>query len=262
LTVEIADAPDARDGMFFRNSQIRFADVSDGTTYTLAVGERPAMFTQTPWAGAINGGTARITRGAATTSTGVEEAQVLPLAHTGSHTLDATDADPDDFSTPHVGIAEILFADGSVRPLPSKINLAILQALSTRSGSEVVPADLFRRQPSSQEVGHPNSRGGELLYCCSDSGPDCFESIAQTPEDGLRGGETLWRVLLQGVLAELVQPQQVLREVIALALDSRDQSPQDELHPRPQMLFVLAVALLASGPGGLQPSEGAIAECQ
>jgi prepilin-type processing-associated H-X9-DG protein len=142
-TNEIADSPDTGGGMFFRNSHIRFTDVSDGTSSTLALGERGALFTQTPWAGAINGGTARVTPGAPTTSTAIEDAPVLPLAHTGSHTVRAPDADPDDFFTPHVGTAQMLFADGSVRPVPVEMSLPVLRALSTRAGGEVVPADLF-----------------------------------------------------------------------------------------------------------------------
>jgi type II secretory pathway pseudopilin PulG len=142
-TLEIDLFPDGGNGMFFRNSHVHFGDVADGTSYTLAVGERPALFTQTPWAGAVNGGTARITSGAPTTSNGVEGAPVLPLAHTGSHTLSAPNADPDDFFTPHIGLGQMLFTDGSVRSVPIDLDLAILQAISTRAGGEVVSGDLF-----------------------------------------------------------------------------------------------------------------------
>jgi prepilin-type N-terminal cleavage/methylation domain-containing protein/prepilin-type processing-associated H-X9-DG protein len=142
-TKEIDDDPGGGDGMFFRNSRVRFTDVADGTSNTLAVGERPALFTQTPWAGAANGGTARVTPGAPTTSTGVEAAPVLALAHTGSHSVAAADADPDDFFTPHAGAALFLFADGSVRPVKKDVPQAVLRALSTRAGGEYVNADDF-----------------------------------------------------------------------------------------------------------------------
>jgi prepilin-type processing-associated H-X9-DG protein len=65
------------------------------------------------------------------------------LAHTGSHALNATDSDPDDFFTPHPGVVMFLFADGSVQPVRQGLVLSVLQALSTRSGGEVVDANTF-----------------------------------------------------------------------------------------------------------------------
>jgi prepilin-type N-terminal cleavage/methylation domain-containing protein/prepilin-type processing-associated H-X9-DG protein len=140
---EVDEAPDAGDGLFFRNSRVRVADVTDGTAYTLAVGERAAFFTQTPWAGVVTGGTTHVTPGAPTTSAGVEVAATLALAHTGSHTLNASDADPDDFFSPHPGVAMMLFADGSVRAVRQSIPVSILQKLSTRAGGELIDPDSF-----------------------------------------------------------------------------------------------------------------------
>jgi prepilin-type N-terminal cleavage/methylation domain-containing protein/prepilin-type processing-associated H-X9-DG protein len=135
---EIAEEPGLGNGLFYRNSKTRFGDISDGTSTTLAVGERAALFTQTPWAGAASGGTTRVTPGAPVTSTAVEEAPTQTLAHTGSHTLNDPDSDPDDFYTPHTGTGMFLFGDGSVRPIRLGVTLRVLQALSTRAGSEVI----------------------------------------------------------------------------------------------------------------------------
>jgi prepilin-type processing-associated H-X9-DG protein len=88
--------------MFSRNSRVRFADVTDGSSNTIAIGERGSFFTQTPWAGAVSFGT-----------------------------------------TPHTGTANFLFADGSVRPIRTGIGLAVLQALATRDGGEVINPDDF-----------------------------------------------------------------------------------------------------------------------
>jgi prepilin-type N-terminal cleavage/methylation domain-containing protein len=140
---EISAALGGGNGIFFRNSQIAIGDILDGTSYTIAIGERAAMFTQTPWAGAVSFGTARITPGAPTTSTAIEDAPTLTLAHTGSHSLGDPNEDPDDFFSPHPTVALFLFADGSVRPVRKTIPLPVLQALSTRAGGEVIDTASF-----------------------------------------------------------------------------------------------------------------------
>jgi prepilin-type N-terminal cleavage/methylation domain-containing protein/prepilin-type processing-associated H-X9-DG protein len=138
---EIGEEPGTGNGLFFRNSRVRFGDVTDGSSNTIAIGERAAIFTQTPWAGCVSEGTTRVTPGAPTFSAAVEEAPTQVLAHTGSHTLNDPWADPDDFFTPHTGVAQFLFGDGSVRPVRIGISLKTLQALSTRAGGEVVNPD-------------------------------------------------------------------------------------------------------------------------
>jgi hypothetical protein len=141
--VEMADTPDKGDGVFYRNSRVRIADIGDGTSNTFAVGERGALFAQAPWTGAVSSGTVRITPGAPVTSTSVEAAPVQVLAHCGSHALNDNQSDPDDFFTPHVGTAFFLFADGSVRPVSVKTDVAIIRALATRNSGEVVSPDAY-----------------------------------------------------------------------------------------------------------------------
>ncbi|HEV3262765.1 MAG TPA: DUF1559 domain-containing protein [Gemmataceae bacterium] len=140
---DIADEPDVGNGIFFRNSRVRIADITDGTSYTLAIGERAALFTRTPWAGALNEGTTRVTPGAPTDSTAVEDSPTQTLAHTGSHTLNDRASDPDDFFTPHIAAGLFLFGDGSVRPVRTAIDLKVFQALSTRAGGEALTDEDF-----------------------------------------------------------------------------------------------------------------------
>jgi prepilin-type N-terminal cleavage/methylation domain-containing protein/prepilin-type processing-associated H-X9-DG protein len=144
IGVDLDEELDDFNGMFSRNSRVRFADVKDGTSNTIAIGERGAFFTQTPWAGAVSFGTTRITPGAPTNNlTAIEEAPTQALVHVAVHTVNDQNADPEDFFTPHPGTANFLFADGSVRPVSTGIPLSVLQALATRDGGEIINPDDF-----------------------------------------------------------------------------------------------------------------------
>jgi len=148
-------------GVFFRNSPIRLAQITDGTSQTIAVVERAWSKASGVWAGAITNGTIR--RGAQNNcpATGAlfYPAATLVLAH--CHLIN-TNSDPDggldDCSSLHPGGANFLFADGSVhflknilgdagtRPDGSTIYYpvdAVFQALATRCGGEVVSSDLY-----------------------------------------------------------------------------------------------------------------------
>ncbi|HJZ55356.1 MAG TPA: DUF1559 domain-containing protein, partial [Gemmataceae bacterium] len=43
------------EGVFFRNSQVKIADITDGTSQTLLAGERSYRYAETVWAGAVTG---------------------------------------------------------------------------------------------------------------------------------------------------------------------------------------------------------------
>jgi prepilin-type N-terminal cleavage/methylation domain-containing protein/prepilin-type processing-associated H-X9-DG protein len=141
-----SDASEVEDetgnGVFYRNSQTRFSDITDGTSQTVLAGDRAWADTQGVWAGAPSGALAR--PGPANpwqSATG--SAAVLVLVHNNWINI-TTDADGglDDFSSKHTAGVNLLFADGSVHFLRSITadgpERRAFWALGTRAGGEVV----------------------------------------------------------------------------------------------------------------------------
>ena len=141
-------------GIFFRNSKIRIADITDGTSHTIMVGERAWSNSNGIWAGAINN--AVCMRGALNPSPGsqgsFDAAAVLvdSHAHANNGTTDA-DGGLDTFSSQHSSGSNFVFADGSVHFLRSLEgddpaggyfpDSVIFQAFGTRANGESVPED-------------------------------------------------------------------------------------------------------------------------
>jgi prepilin-type N-terminal cleavage/methylation domain-containing protein len=135
----IGEAPDQGTGVFYRNSKTRFDDITDGTSTTLAVGERGAILCQTPWAGAMSDGTVRTSPTAPIFLASIEEPPTMVMARSGRHTLDQDYSEPYDFFTPHPAVGMFLFCDGSVRALSYTVSVDVWAAIGTRAGGEVIP---------------------------------------------------------------------------------------------------------------------------
>jgi prepilin-type N-terminal cleavage/methylation domain-containing protein/prepilin-type processing-associated H-X9-DG protein len=137
---DIGEAPDVSNGLFWRNSQVRLRDIIDGTSHTFAVGERPAVLTQAPWAGAVAYGLARVTPGAPVNTDEEEDSAAFVLAHIAWYPLCDVESGPSNFFSIHHGRsgAHFLMADGSVRFISSEIHFEVLHALATRAGQEQV----------------------------------------------------------------------------------------------------------------------------
>jgi prepilin-type N-terminal cleavage/methylation domain-containing protein len=138
---DVGEAPGTGDGIFYRNSRTRFADILDGTSNTWAVGERAARFAKTPWSGAVRDGLVDVDPQAPVGRFETQLAPVQVLAHAGGHSLNNRESDADDFWTPHTGTGFFLFADGSVRPISIQTDVAVINALATRRGGEVINPD-------------------------------------------------------------------------------------------------------------------------
>ncbi|HXG08454.1 MAG TPA: DUF1559 domain-containing protein [Gemmataceae bacterium] len=117
---EIEEDPGAGNGLFYRNSRIRIADISDGTSLTLMVGERSSNLFKSTWTGVV--------RGAA-------DAQALVLG-SADHVPNHPSAHKEDFWSRHPQGVNFLFADGSVHSINNGIKPAVWAALATRAGGE------------------------------------------------------------------------------------------------------------------------------
>jgi prepilin-type processing-associated H-X9-DG protein len=130
--------PDNGNGVFYRNSKVRTANIVDGTSNTFTIVERAALLSQTPWAGVMTLGTARTTPGAPVYTSIIEPAPAMVMIQVGTHWINDPNCEPYDIFTPHTGGAVFAFADGSVRTLSLSTDIAVLQALATIWGGEVV----------------------------------------------------------------------------------------------------------------------------
>ena len=140
------DASDVADptglGVFYRNSQTRLTDVTDGTSQTVLIGDRAWAQAQRAWAGAPAGALMRA--GAMNPwPNATAPAPCLALAHNNWVNI-RTDSDGglDDFSSNHPGGVNLLFADGSVHFVRSILgdgqDRRDFWALGTRAGEDVV----------------------------------------------------------------------------------------------------------------------------
>jgi prepilin-type processing-associated H-X9-DG protein len=122
------DRPDVHgDGLFELNSRVRFADIVDGTSHTLAVGERSALRLASTWTGMHPG-----------EEEGPE--RVVGFAQRGpNHPL----ADEAEFSSRHPAGVHFLFGDGSVRAVGDTVDEVIYRSLATRAGQETVASQGF-----------------------------------------------------------------------------------------------------------------------
>jgi prepilin-type N-terminal cleavage/methylation domain-containing protein len=118
-------SPCVSDGVFFLNSRIRFADVTDGLSNTLMVGERSTragngwLYT---WAGVVSGGDNPICRI-------LGDTDVTP---------NSNDVRMDEFASRHTGGSQFVLGDGTVRFIKTNIDLNVYRNLASRAAGDIV----------------------------------------------------------------------------------------------------------------------------
>ena len=115
------------EGMFFRGSAVKIADVTDGTSQTMMVGERCSTLAPAAWVGAVTGA-----------DIFPYNASNMVLGHVGEGATPAVPTEVNHFSSRHSGGTHFVFADGHVAFLTGSVNYAVYQALATRAGGDLV----------------------------------------------------------------------------------------------------------------------------
>ena len=118
--VAAGDANGQFHGCFFRNSKIKIADITDGTSHTALVAERACGISQGTWAGAIPGAVQRLGQKnpAYPAKPNLEfppdQFVLLHCNWINANPNQTDDGGTDDPSSFHVGGANFVFGDGSV----------------------------------------------------------------------------------------------------------------------------------------------------
>ena len=131
------------EGLFFRDSNIAFRDITDGLSQTIAVGERSHRLGGATWTGAVTGALLFDEDGDSIGTPSLETSPGMILGHSGEGSgPGANRSETNQFYGAHAtrGV-NFLFADGHVSFLKSTVNYKDYVALSTRSGGEVVSGD-------------------------------------------------------------------------------------------------------------------------
>lgn len=146
----LAGEPDS-DGLFFIDSRTRLADILDGLSHTVALGE--SVFIYESMGIDLTGSPQFVDRWTIGTFEGVGNEVSEGMGSTGvainSHRLDVmVDEIELSFGSQHPGGAHIGFADGAVRLIRESIDPLTWSAMGTRNGAEAIGSPGGQGRPS------------------------------------------------------------------------------------------------------------------
>ena len=139
-------------GPLYRNSWLRIARVSDGTSKTVFLGEHLSRLSQKAWAGTVPGAFSQPTPEFVQASgSAPDAAATLLLVHSGPtadepgviHPPNDEHAHVCQMYSDHPNGSNVMFGDGGVRFITDAIDRSIWAALSSHDGGELVSDDAF-----------------------------------------------------------------------------------------------------------------------
>lgn len=130
-------------GMFHRNIPVRIADITDGTSNTIGIGERLSRFSPNGWAGVIPGAaTVFSPEEAARRGQAVGVTARPPITqvsvHVRSGAPNSSTGSPGGFASPHTGGCLFLNMDGSTRLIANTVSLPMFRSLAARNDGNVI----------------------------------------------------------------------------------------------------------------------------
>jgi prepilin-type processing-associated H-X9-DG protein/prepilin-type N-terminal cleavage/methylation domain-containing protein len=127
------------DGIFFRNSAVALKQITDGTSHTIAVGERAHQLGEATWTGAVTNAVLFPEENNTASQPAPENSAGMVLGHAGEGIgPGGKGGDVNQFYSLHGAGANFLFADGHVRFLPADMDYKKYLALATRAGGETM----------------------------------------------------------------------------------------------------------------------------
>ena len=130
-------------GMFHRNSRVRVAEITDGTSNTMGIAERSDHFVTTNWVGVIPAQRRSTTPKRGLGCTNWRPPIIAVLAHSRQSGVNDPGGSPGGFQSQHPGGGNFFFMDGSVRFLKTSTALRTFWALPTRNNGEILSSDSF-----------------------------------------------------------------------------------------------------------------------